>query len=132
MPLAVVTWSLHPRMMRSKDGLDYFLLHPKKALEHIELHRHDITRMHVSDDHWEFVREKMERRGHSKDSYEHQLTTKMIKPSTKNSQPLSTEQARTMYLLKLDGPLNAAEIVQTAANLILLVGVVYASHLVTQ
>jgi hypothetical protein len=100
-----------------------FSYSPKKAIELIELHRHDYACIHVSDDHWEYVRETMEHRGHSKNSYEHQLmiktskTTKKTKASPKKSQSLSLKKSNTMYLVRLEEPLNSVDIVKNVAKL---------------
>ncbi|KAI1206583.1 uncharacterized protein F4807DRAFT_463529 [Annulohypoxylon truncatum] len=88
-----------------------------QAAQKIQEHRSDLSRVLVTESHWEIVRAEKEAQGYDKEAYEHScsLTTR-INPSA--SQKVSTKATKpSIYLLKLEGPLSHVAQVKSAAEL---------------
>jgi hypothetical protein len=77
------------------------------AIEHTKEQRSDLTRVRVSDEHWQLVRAKMEDRGYDREAYEHELGGK--RPSKQVSgvpQGASPSDNDASFIFKMDGPLD--------------------------
>ncbi|KAK6949774.1 hypothetical protein Daesc_008095 [Daldinia eschscholtzii] len=88
-----------------------------QAVQKIQEHRTDLSRVLVTDSHWDIVRVEKEAQGYDKEAYEHSCSlaarTSMVVPERaqgKASKP-------SFYLLKLDGPFSDVTHVKSAARL---------------
>ena len=91
-----------------------------EAVEQIKNRKSDYSRIRVSDDHWNTVRSQKEADGYSREAYEHWITTgSQSKPFHGEPKPIqdSDSRARSSYLIRLEGVLNAPRSIQEAANL---------------
>jgi len=77
------------------------------------VHRTDLSRLVVSDTHWDEVRTEREAQGHDRESYEYACTlakaaaTRTASRCAGHTAPRGAEKRRpASYLLKLDGPLS--------------------------
>ncbi|KAK3644136.1 hypothetical protein LTR56_004144 [Elasticomyces elasticus] len=97
-----------------------FKLSPDTAVEKIIEHRNNLTRIRVSSEHWETVRDEQEVLGHDRESYEYELELAMKKramlPTLVPVADMSARETVT-YLVELDGPLSSAEIVRETAGM---------------
>ena len=93
----------------------------EKAKAMIERRRWDVSRLTVSDAHWELVREDREAEEYSRAAYEHAVEIGAFARRTspvngRRSQRQQPEQiaheSRRTYLVKLEGPLNSAQQIQ--------------------
>ena len=91
-----------------------------EALSKIEDQRNNIAREKVTDDFWELVKEKEEKEGYDRETYEHSLQHKINKRKAVTlllgAPPTAIDQS-AIYLVKLEGPLNSVNQVTVAANL---------------
>ncbi|KAI0834479.1 hypothetical protein F5Y06DRAFT_155424 [Hypoxylon sp. FL0890] len=88
-----------------------------QAAQKIQEHRSDLSRVLVTESHWEIVRAEKEAQGYDKEAYEHSCglvtRTSLLKPQkvpSKTTRP-------SLYLLKLEGPLSNVDQVKAAAGL---------------
>ncbi|TVY73486.1 hypothetical protein LSUE1_G007573 [Lachnellula suecica] len=92
-----------------------------EAADLILEHRNNFSRHRVSDEHWQLVQEEKEAQGYDREAYEHELEMSgRPKKSTGHQGKkvlLSEAQARVMYLLKLEGPLNTSDRIREAGSL---------------
>ncbi|KAK5701465.1 hypothetical protein LTR97_004279 [Elasticomyces elasticus] len=97
-----------------------FRFSPDTAVEKIIEHRNNLTRIRVSSEHWETVRDEQEVLGHDRESYEYELELAMKKramlPTLVPVAEMSARETVT-YLVELDGPLSSAEIVRETAGM---------------
>jgi hypothetical protein len=85
-----------------------------EAIRHIEDHRNDYTRARVSEELWTTIRLAKEAEGFDRDAYEYSL-------SLSHQQcllPRPQQDASGTFILRLEGPLNTAERIKTAAGLV--------------
>lgn len=107
-----------------------FLYSRADAVEAIEQWRGDLSRTRVSDEHWDLVRTKKSAEGYDREAYDHELEIggrrRLAKAvcETQSDVALTLAQARAIYLLKLQGPLDTVHTVQAAAKLAKLPAVV--------
>ncbi|TKA64018.1 hypothetical protein B0A55_09808 [Friedmanniomyces simplex] len=97
-----------------------FNLSPDSAVEAIMAHRQNLTRMRISNEHWEAIRSDQEARGHDRESYEHELALqkkKALLPSVMLAAAEATTVGTVTYLVELRGPLGSAEIVRKVAGM---------------
>ncbi|KAK3677552.1 hypothetical protein LTR78_002402 [Recurvomyces mirabilis] len=96
-----------------------FKLEPDDAVERIMEHRQDLTRMRMSDDHWETVRNEAESHGHDRESYEYELELQKKRALLPDLMSVAGGPAddRMTYLVELSGPLATRSDVQRAAGL---------------
>lgn len=89
------------------------------AVERIQEHRQDLTRLRITDEHWEAVRTDMERQGYDEESYECslQLERKAAVLQSAAAAPQDEQTDPLSYLLELSGPFSSAARVQQIANL---------------
>ncbi|OTB02233.1 hypothetical protein M426DRAFT_13680 [Hypoxylon sp. CI-4A] len=89
-----------------------------QAIQKIEEHRADLSRVLVTDSHWEIVRAEKESEGYDKEAYEHACSlstrTGMAAPQKSSTKPATKPST---FLLKLEGPFSDAKQVQLAACL---------------
>ncbi|KAI1456715.1 hypothetical protein F4805DRAFT_218382 [Annulohypoxylon moriforme] len=87
------------------------------AAQKIQEHRSDLSRVLVTESHWEIVRAEKEAQGYNKEAYEHSCTlATYVTPAA--PQKLSTRATKpSVYLLKLEGPLSSVAQVKFAAEL---------------
>ncbi|TAQ87655.1 hypothetical protein B7494_g4038 [Chlorociboria aeruginascens] len=89
-----------------------------QAKQLIEQQMDDYVRARVSDEHWDMVRHDWEARGYDRQAFEHELSIgRNSTVITGVSSKISASQARTHYLLKLEGSLNTAEKIRIAAGM---------------
>ena len=89
------------------------------AIERIQEHRNNLSRIRVSQQHWETVRAVEEARGYDRETYEYELETrsKYVVPAA-NAVPSSNGPGgRLTYLVEMSGLLDSVEKVQTAAGI---------------
>jgi sulfur relay (sulfurtransferase) DsrC/TusE family protein len=87
-----------------------------EATKHIKQHRVNLSRINVSNEHWEIVRHEKEAKGYDREAYEYSITPgKRIKKTLDAG--LSPGHESSTFLLKLEGPLETAVSVQKAAGL---------------
>ncbi|KAK3112087.1 hypothetical protein LTR53_012002 [Teratosphaeriaceae sp. CCFEE 6253] len=96
-----------------------FHLSPDVAVDRIMDHRQDLTRLRVSDDHWETIRGAKEAEGHDRESYEYGLELQRRRALLPSPAALGRDggSGAITYLVELDGPLSNPEAVQSAASL---------------
>ena len=91
------------------------------AVNHIEQLRIDLTRMRISDEHWEMVRSEREAQGYDRETYEYEIHRgrTSFKPSISQKEVLGAPAARghSTFLVKLEGPLPTPQKVQEVAGL---------------
>lgn len=91
------------------------------AADRIKHLRSDLSRIRVSDEHWEMVRHQREAEGYDREAYEHeiQLGGKMLcKSSYIQGQVLKASAPRaSAFLVILEGPLDTPVKVQEAAEM---------------
>ena len=92
-----------------------FNLSPDTAVDRIMDHRQDLTRMRVSDEHWETVRSDEEAQGHDRESYEYDLELQKKRALLPDAVP--AVEGTVTYLVELDGPLSSPETVREAGDL---------------
>ncbi|KAI1803173.1 hypothetical protein F4811DRAFT_526323 [Daldinia bambusicola] len=93
-----------------------------QAIRKIQEHRTDLSRIVVTDSHWEIVRAEKEAQGYDKEAYEHSCS---LAASTSMSGSQKTQAKKTQaqpskpsfYLLKLEGPFSDVAQVKAAARL---------------
>ncbi|KAF5618759.1 hypothetical protein F52700_12279 [Fusarium sp. NRRL 52700] len=86
----------------------------------IKEHRHDPLRLTVSQDHWTFVRDRMEAEGHDRESYEHSYGRTSHDAINQRKEMSMKEKRRlraAVFLIKLEGPFNNVQAVIQAADL---------------
>ena len=89
------------------------------ATELIKERRSNLARKRVSDGLWNLVRAEKEAQGYDREAYEHEIETggkKTIKYAS-TIPPPNNSQARSMYIVKLDGLLDTAKKIQVAGAL---------------
>ena len=98
---------------------ELFEMDPDDAVERIMDHRQNLTRMWVSDEHWETVRDEAESQGHDRESYEYELELRKKKALLPDLMPVvdSSADDKMTYLVELSGPLTTPGDVQRAAGL---------------
>ena len=91
------------------------------AADHIKHLRSDLSRIRVSDEHWEMVRQQKEAEGYDREAYEYeiQLGGKMLlRTSYIHGQALKTSAPQaSAFLIILEGPLDTPMKVQEAAGI---------------
>ncbi|KAI1373011.1 hypothetical protein F4677DRAFT_462571 [Hypoxylon crocopeplum] len=88
-----------------------------QATQKIQEHRSDLSRVLVTDSHWEIVRVEKEAQGYDKEAYEHSCSlTAHTTPAVPRKNPSKATKPST-YLLKLEGPLSDVELVKSAVRL---------------
>ncbi|KAI0880791.1 uncharacterized protein GGS22DRAFT_197360 [Annulohypoxylon maeteangense] len=86
-----------------------------QAAQKIQEHRSDLSRVLVTESHWEIVRAEKEAQGYNKEAYEHSCTlTTCITPTPQKRSTRATKPS--IYLLKLEGPLSNVTQVKSAAG----------------
>lgn len=95
-----------------------FELSAQEAHKQIVQYRNDIGRSRVSEDLWDLVREEKEALGFDRESYEFSLYHAKARKATASFAPTNQQQRQTVYVLKLEVPLDTAEKVQAAASLL--------------
>jgi hypothetical protein len=95
-----------------------FHLTSDEAAERIKNHRSNVSRLRVSDEHWEMVRPEREAAGYDREAYEYEIEIQR-QPESFGISGISLIGApsRRVFLLKLEGPLNTPAKVQEAAGL---------------
>ncbi|KAI0846258.1 hypothetical protein F5Y00DRAFT_272202 [Daldinia vernicosa] len=88
-----------------------------QAIQKIQEHRADLSRVPITDSHWDIVRAEKEAEGYNKEAYEHSHS--LMTSLTSNSRPrkITSKTKPSVYLLKLEGPLDTVIRVQSAAGL---------------
>ncbi|KAH8678947.1 hypothetical protein BGZ60DRAFT_402202 [Tricladium varicosporioides] len=86
-----------------------------EAYQLLVAHRSDVTRIAISDDHWELVRAEREAAGHDRESYEHSLTLKDVLKS--QSTVVHDEDGVKWFVFRLGGVLESAEKVKEITGL---------------
>jgi hypothetical protein len=88
------------------------------AIDMIMEHRNNLTRMRISDEHWEAVRTGKESQGYDREAYEYELGLQKRKANLSNFVPVDDEaESLVTYLVELSGPLGSLEAMQRAAGL---------------
>ncbi|KAL9120890.1 MAG: hypothetical protein Q9187_002557 [Circinaria calcarea] len=91
------------------------------AVDRIIQLRSDLSRVRISDEHWEIVRPEKEAEGYDREAYEYeiQLSRKiLLKPSHNPEQALKTSAAQpSAYFIVLEGPLDTPLKVQEAGKI---------------
>jgi gamma-glutamylcyclotransferase (GGCT)/AIG2-like uncharacterized protein YtfP/sulfur relay (sulfurtransferase) DsrC/TusE family protein len=90
-----------------------------QATQAIEKHFQNLSRLTISDDHWDIVRKNMEAQGHDRESYAHHVMHSAFGPATQHCpRPTNSNTKKTaeQYLVELVHGLTAADI-QTIAGL---------------
>ncbi|KAI1134879.1 hypothetical protein F5Y05DRAFT_194439 [Hypoxylon sp. FL0543] len=88
-----------------------------KAAQKIQEHRSDLSRILVTESHWEIVRAEKEAQGYDKEAYEHSCSL-ATRASLAIPQKVTSKTTRpSFYLLKLEGPLSSVDQVKAAAGL---------------
>ncbi|KAF5718853.1 oxidoreductase domain-containing protein [Fusarium mundagurra] len=82
-------------------------------------HRNNPLRFTVSEDHWAVVQDRMEAEGHDRESYEHSCspTSRDLIQRQKMTMKEKRKLRGTVFLVKLEGPLNSVQAVVQAAGL---------------
>ncbi|KAI2470531.1 hypothetical protein F4781DRAFT_176151 [Annulohypoxylon bovei var. microspora] len=89
-----------------------------QAAQKIQDHRSDLSRVLVTESHWEIVRAEKEAQGYNKEAYEHSCSL-VTRTTPAVSQKVSTRAPKpSIYLLKLEGPLSNVTQVKSAAELL--------------
>lgn len=92
-----------------------------EASDALKDHRTNISRVGVTDEHWQMIREEQEALGYDREAYEHGLgrskTTKSTPTTALTTTKLSLAQARAIYTIKLEGTLDTPAKIQEAARL---------------
>ncbi|KAI2778737.1 hypothetical protein F4815DRAFT_476461 [Daldinia loculata] len=88
-----------------------------QAAQKIQEHRTDLSRILVTDSHWEIVRAEKEAEGYDKEAYEHSRSLMASLASNSRPQKIPNKTRPSVYLLKLEGPLDNVIRVQSAAGL---------------
>ncbi|KAI1400611.1 hypothetical protein F4819DRAFT_363576 [Hypoxylon fuscum] len=86
-----------------------------EAEQAIKDHRSDLSRVAVSDAHWDMVRVGKELHGYDKEAYEHSCILAGRENPTIQKLPKNTQPSA--YLFKLEGPLDSVEKLKVAAGL---------------
>ncbi|XDG00434.1 hypothetical protein ABKA04_000049 [Annulohypoxylon sp. FPYF3050] len=86
-----------------------------EAEQKIQQHRTDLSRVIVTDSHWEMVRLEKESQGYDKEAYEHSCSLAVHTNPVPRNVPSKTRSS--VYLLKLEGPLSSTDLVKSAACL---------------
>lgn len=88
------------------------------AIDRIMEHRNNLTRMRISDEHWEAVRTAKESQGYDREAYEYELDLQKRKANIGNLVPVDEEaESSVTFLVELSGPLESLEVMQRAAGL---------------
>ncbi|KAI1282207.1 hypothetical protein F5Y07DRAFT_410800 [Xylaria sp. FL0933] len=83
-----------------------------QSLQQIQSHRSNLSRLFVSDAHWDIVRAEKEAQGFNKEAYEYSCTFKSAKPpKTQATNP------NLSYLIRLGGPIDSVEMVKLASQM---------------
>ncbi|CZR66905.1 uncharacterized protein PAC_16806 [Phialocephala subalpina] len=72
------------------------------AVDKIEIHRSDISRKRITDEHWAMVRTKLESQGYDREAYEHELSRGRQPVIASKNQTKAVGNGR--YLVKVEGP----------------------------
>ncbi|KAI1354490.1 hypothetical protein F5Y01DRAFT_302496 [Xylaria sp. FL0043] len=88
-------------------GFDY-----AQSLHEIQNHRSNLSRLRVSDSHWNIVRAAKEAQGFNKEAYEYSCTFKSAKPP--KTQATTPNQS---YLIRLGGPIDSVKKVKLASQM---------------
>ncbi|KAF3063505.1 hypothetical protein GL218_01826 [Daldinia childiae] len=90
-----------------------------QAIQKIQEHRADLSRVLVTDSHWDIVRAEKEAEGYDKEAYEHShsLMASLTSNSRPQKIPIPNKTRPSVYLLKLEGPLDNVFQVQSVAGL---------------
>lgn len=88
-----------------------FALTSSEAVSVLERYRLDLSRIRVTDEHWDAVKLEKEAEGFDREAYEYSLT----RPPKCDLSP--RDEGRGMFIVQLDGPLNTPEKIQEAAKL---------------
>lgn len=94
-----------------------FDIRDDNAPELIMDHRNDLTRMRVSDAHWETIRTSKEAEGYDREAYEYELNLEKKKAIAPSLMPSSEEASSVTYLIELCAPLETPEKIRDAAGL---------------
>ncbi|KAI1093284.1 hypothetical protein F5B19DRAFT_158197 [Rostrohypoxylon terebratum] len=86
-----------------------------EAEQKIHEHRTDLSRITITESHWEMVRLEKESQGYDKEAYEHSCSLAVHTNSVPQNAPRKT--GSSIYLIKLEGPLSSADLVKSAACL---------------
>ena len=93
-----------------------------EAIDRINQHRSNLSRERVSDEHWEMVRCGKEAEGYDRVAYEHEIdcgrkTTSRTASGIRAGPSVGQASSKSIYILKLEGPLDTAAKIQEAAGL---------------
>ncbi|KAK5110832.1 hypothetical protein LTR62_005543 [Meristemomyces frigidus] len=96
-----------------------FDMKPDDAVERIIEHRQNLTRLRVSNDHWETIRAEKENQGYDRESYEYELALQKKKALLPTLSPVvdETTGSTVTYFVELDGHLSTPQDVQKAAGM---------------
>ncbi|KAH6676665.1 hypothetical protein B0J14DRAFT_586091 [Halenospora varia] len=86
-----------------------------EAYQLLMAHRSDVTRIPISNDHWELVRADRGAAGHDRESYEHSLILKDVLKS--QSTVVHDKDGEKWFVFRLGGVLESAEKVKEIARL---------------
>ena len=92
-----------------------------EAVEQIKSQKGDYSRCRISDEHWDLVKLEKEAQGYSRDAYEHWIGVGGRLDSSLGESPKHGDdyllQAKSLYLVLLEGILSTPKCIQEAANL---------------
>ncbi|OCT52908.1 oxidoreductase domain containing protein [Cladophialophora carrionii] len=88
-----------------------------EAIRRIEDHRNDYTRARIPEELWITIRLTKEAEGFDRETYEYSLTHQRCSPRATHLFHYHHQDTSGTYILRLDGPLDTAQKVKTAAGL---------------
>ncbi|KAK5173456.1 uncharacterized protein LTR77_002137 [Saxophila tyrrhenica] len=93
-----------------------FSIPESTAVDRILEHRNNLTRIRVSDAHWEAVEAERVASGYDREAYEYELELQKKRALLPELMPESEGAFTVTYLVELAGPLESPEKVQRAAE----------------
>ncbi|KAI9932779.1 hypothetical protein ASPWEDRAFT_178225 [Aspergillus wentii DTO 134E9] len=84
----------------------------------LERHRGAISHKTVSDTHWQMVRDEKEAQGYDREAYEYAIGAGLFNRQNSPAGPQTVGDPKATYMVKLEGPLDSPQKVQTLGKML--------------
>ena len=107
--------TLEPISTTIKRWVDLFDFSPDEAIDCIQAYRNNLTRLRISDAHWDIIRAEKEAAGYDREAYEYELELEKRKAALPGLVPAGSGSVK--FLVELGGPLDSVHKLQQAAGI---------------
>lgn len=103
------------QVTRFQNLFNYSRTEAKSVLER---HRGAISHKTVSDTHWQMVRDEKEAQGYDREAYEYAIGAGLFNRQNSPAGPQTVGDPKATYMVKLEGPLDSPQKVQTLGKML--------------